>query len=56
MPPPFWIFFDEDVITERPQDHLFHCVSVVGQLDRGRILGYVEYFSFARILVHIGKN
>jgi hypothetical protein len=55
-PPPFWIFFDEDLVADRPQDHLFHCVSVVGQPDHGRILGYVEYFNFARILVLIGEG
>jgi hypothetical protein len=55
-PPPFWIFFNEDLVTDRPQDHLFHCVSVVGQPEHGRILGYVEYFNFARILVQIGEG
>ena len=55
-PPPFWIFFDADLVTNRPQDHLFHCVSVVGQPEHGRILGYVEFFNFARILVRIGED
>jgi len=55
-PPPFWIFFDSDLVTDRPLDHLFHCVSVVGQPDQRRILGYVEFFNFARILVQIGEG
>lgn len=55
-PPPFWIFFDADLVTNRPQDHLFHCVSVVGQPEYRRILGYVEFFNFARILVRIGED
>lgn len=55
-PPPFWVFFDADLVTNRPQDHLFHCVSVVGQPEHRRILGYVEFFNFARILVLIGEG
>lgn len=55
-PPPFWVFFDADLVMNRPQDHLFHCVSVVGQPERRRILGYVEFFNFARILVLIGED
>ncbi|ACT05341.1 HNH endonuclease [Dickeya zeae] len=55
-PRPFWIFFDADLVANRPQDHLFHCVSVVGQPEQRRLLGYVEFFNFARILVHIGDG
>jgi hypothetical protein len=55
-PPPFWIFFDADLVVNRPQGHLFHCVSVVGQPAQRRVLGYVEFFNFARILVHIGEG
>lgn len=55
-PPPFWIFFDVDLVANRPQGHLFHCVSVVGQPEQRRVLGYVEFFNFARILVHIGEG
>ncbi|WP_231890108.1 hypothetical protein [Ralstonia solanacearum] len=40
----------------RPKDHLFHCVSVIGQPQEGRILGYVEFFNFARLLVLIGDG
>jgi len=55
-PPPFLIFFDADLVVNRPQVHLFHCVSVVGQPAQRRVLGYVEFFNFARILVHIGEG
>jgi len=55
-PPPFWIFFDADLVTKRPQNYLFHCVSVIGQPEHRRILGYVEFFNFARILVCIGED
>lgn len=54
-PLPFWIFFDADLVVNRPQGHLFHCVSVVSQPGQRRVLGYVEFFNFARILVHIGE-
>lgn len=53
---PFCLFFDADLVVNRPADHLFHCVSVIGQPRERRILGYVEYFNFARILVHIGAG
>nr|WP_238380002.1 HNH endonuclease [Janthinobacterium sp. Marseille] len=53
---PFCYFFDADLVVNRPEDHLFHCVSVVGQPQKGRLLGYVEFFNFARILIHIGDD
>lgn len=54
--PPFCLFFDVDLIAERPTDYLFHCVSVIGQPHERRILGYVEFYNFARILVHISDD
>lgn len=53
---PFCLFFDADLVVNRPNDHLFHCISVVGQPQERRILGYVEFFNFARILVHISDD
>lgn len=53
---PFCFFFDADLVVNRPTEHLFHCISVVGQPRERRILGYVEFFNFARILVHIGDD
>lgn len=53
---PFCLFFDADLVVNRPTEHLFHCVSVVGQPHERRILGYVEFFNFARILVHIDDD
>ncbi|HGQ7767820.1 TPA: HNH endonuclease [Pseudomonas aeruginosa] len=55
-PTPFYFFFDADLVENRPQDHLFHCVSVVGQPQEGRILGYVELFNFARLLIVIADE
>lgn len=55
-PPPFCFFFDTDLIANRPKEHLFHCVSVIGQPQEGRILGYVELFNFARILILIDRG
>jgi hypothetical protein len=54
--PPYCFFFDTDLIVNRPDSHLFHCVSVIGQPQERRILGYVELFNFARILIHIGDG
>jgi hypothetical protein len=55
-PTPFCFFFDADLVVNRPKDHLFHCVSVIGQPLEGRILGYVELFNFARLLILIGDG
>lgn len=55
-PHPFCIFFDEDLLVDRPTDHLFHCVSVVARPQERRILGYVEFFNYARILVSIAED
>ena len=55
-PNPFYFFFDADLIENRPQDHLFHCVSVVAQPQAGRILGYVALFNFARLLILISDE
>lgn len=55
-PSPFCFFFDADLVVNRPEGHLFHCVSVIGQPQEGRILGYVEFFNFVRILIHIGDG
>ncbi|MBH1755647.1 integrase [Stenotrophomonas maltophilia] len=55
-PSPFYFFFDADLVENRPQNHLFHCVSVVGQPREGRILGYVELFNFARLLILIADE
>lgn len=49
--PPFGFCDYVDPVTNRPSDFLFHCVSVVGQPTRKRILGYVEYFGMARFLM-----
>ncbi len=53
---PCYFFFDADLVENRPQNHLFHCVSVVGQPQEGRILGYVELFNFARLLILIADE
>lgn len=53
---PFGLCYYADLVVDRPPASLFHCVSVIGQPVRRRILAYVEYFNFARFLVHVGDG
>lgn len=54
--PPFGFCYKTDLIVNRPQTHLFHCVSVVGQPEKKRVLAYVEYFNMARFFIHLGDG
>lgn len=49
--PPHAFFYVWDLVSNRPPSHAFNCVSVVGDPARRILLGYVEYFSFARVVV-----
>lgn len=53
---PYGHYFLSDLVLNRPLDHLFHCVSVIGQPEERRILAYVEFFDCARFLILIGDG
>ena len=51
--PCFGFYNETDVVTNRPEDVFFHCVHVQGNDQTGKVLGYVEYFGFMRIVVQL---
>lgn len=55
-PPPFGLCYAYDLVVNRPANSMFHCVAVAGIPSVGKILGYVEYFNFARILIELGDG
>jgi HNH endonuclease len=55
-PPPFGLCYAHDLVVNRPTDSIFHCVAVAGIPTVGKILGYVEYFNFARIVIELGDG
>lgn len=55
-PPPFGLCYSTDLVVNRPTDSIFHCVAVAGIPSVGKILGYVEYYNFARILIELGDG
>lgn len=48
--PPFDFFHIRDLVAQRPNQHVFHCVGILGDPER-RLLGYVEYFGLYRVVV-----
>lgn len=49
--PPHANFYLRDLVSVRPTDHAFNCVSVSGDPHRRLLLGYIEYFSMWRLVV-----
>lgn len=54
--PPYAHFYLRDLVANRPSTHAFNCVSVVGLPDKGKLLGYVEYFSMSRIVIILSEQ
>ena len=49
-------FHLRDLVKNRPSAHLFHAVTVAGDPNSGRLLGYVEYFGAFRYIVVLGQD
>ena len=47
---------DRDLVTNRPTAKPFHCVSVTGAADTGRIIGYIELYSLHRIVLCLSEK
>lgn len=47
----FGYFYERDLLINRPQDIIFHCVAVQGLPDSKQLLGYLELFSVFRVVV-----
>lgn len=54
--PQYGHFHERDLIAVRPASHLIHCVSVKGDSARRILLGYVEYFSLARLVILLSDD
>ena len=49
-------FYVKDILLNRPQDKVFHCVAISGNAQTGCLLGYVENFSSQRIVVCLSDS
>ena len=49
--PCFGYYNETDVVSDRPETVFFHCVHVQGNGRTGKVVAYVEYFGYMRIVV-----
>jgi hypothetical protein len=54
--PPFGFCYTMDIVKNRPQEEIFHCVAVRGLPEHGKLFAYVEYFNLARILIELSDR
>ena len=54
--PCFGYYNEKDVVLNRPPKAIFHCVHVQGDRTTGKVLGYVEYFGFQRIVALLSDS
>lgn len=53
---PYGFFYERDLVRERPTSFTPHVVSVRGDSSSGYLIGYVEYFGLARIVVPLSDQ
>lgn len=49
-------YYINDVVVGRPDDELFHLVSICGCAGRRTLMAYVEYFGFWRVLIKLSDE
>lgn len=54
--PPYNFFYVRDLVVNRPDKYLFHCVSIKSDVSRKLLLGYIEYFGFGRFVIVLSDN
>lgn len=54
--PCFGYYYERDLIVNRPEGRVFHCVAVAGNQDTKQLLGYVEYFSVWRMVLCLSNK
>ncbi len=52
----FGFYYDKDLILNRAENAVFHCIGVSGSKNTGLLLAYVEYYSAQRIIVCLSNN
>ena len=52
----FGYYYERDLIANRPDDVVLHCISVSGNPETRQLLGYVEYFGIHRMVVCLSSN
>lgn len=53
---PYGLFYLRDLVKNRPTNKLFHCVAIIGDSQKKRLIAYVEYFGFARLIVNLSSE
>lgn len=54
--PPFAFFYLRDLVLNRPEDNIFHCVTIYGDPVSKRLVGYIEYFGLSRVVVRLNDS
>ncbi len=54
--PCFGFSYEKEIISNRPQDRIFHCVAISGDSKSGLILGYIELFNVYRVLICLSDS
>ena len=54
--PPFGYYYRRDLVTNRPQDRIFHCVAIKGDPVTRKLNGYVELFSIYRMVIGLSDR
>jgi hypothetical protein len=49
-------YYQSDLINNRPEQNIFHCVGISGSKSTGLLLGYLEYFSGWRVVSCLSEN
>ncbi len=50
------LFYLNNVVINRPNDELFHVVSISGNRGNKTLFAYVEYFGFLRMIVNLSSD
>ena len=53
--PCFGYYNERDVVVDRPPRTFFHCVHVHGNERTGKVVGYVEYYGYMRIVLLLSE-
>ena len=48
-------YYEKDLLMNRPEKIPFHCVSIYGNPETKKLLGYIEYFGFLRFVFYLSN-